>query len=179
MLQVTVPPLELYDESENRFRNTKETVLRLEHSLVSLSKWESVWRKPFLSAKGVTPDEFRDYIRCMSLTQNVDPNVYRYFPDSLIPAVHEYIDTPQTATTFSSRGNQPPSREIVTSEVIYFWMVANGIPFEAQKWHLSRLLTLIRVCNVKSDNKKMPKSAVMKQNSALNKARRARMGSRG
>ncbi len=183
MLKITVPACtEQYDEVNNVFISaTKEQTLSLEHSLVSLSKWEAKWHKPYLSKEPKTTDEFVDYIRCMTLTQNVDPNVYTALSvmPRLLAKVSAYIDASMTATTFP-KGNNPPNREIITSEIIYYWMVSYNIPFECQKWHLSRLLTLINVCNVKNaPQKKMSRQEVMNRNRALNAARRKKLKTRG
>ena len=180
MLTLQIEKTELYDEASERFLIVKPIELRLEHSLVSISKWESKWKKPFLDRKaGKTLSESRDYVRCMTLNQNVDPMVYHALTAEHFKAVNEYIESEQTATCFNDTG-KPSSREVVTSEVIYYQMVAFGIPFECQKWHLNRLLTLIRVCNIKNaPSKKMGKKDIMAQNRALNAARRARSGSKG
>ena len=180
MLQITIPGIELWDESREIFTQTKEQTLQLEHSLVSLSKWESKWGKVFLSKQEKTYEETIDYIKCMTITQNVDPNVYNHLSKSIIDKITEYIEAPMTATYFSKEQSSGNSREQVTSELIYYWMIALNIPFECQKWHLNRLLTLIRVCNIKNQPpKKMSKRAIMSRNAALNAARRKQLNTRG
>ena len=180
MLQITIPGIELWDESREIFTQTKEQTLQLEHSLVSLSKWESKWGKAFLSKQEKTYEETIDYIKCMTITQNVDPNVYNHLSKSIIDKITEYIEAPMTATYFSKEQSSGNSREQVTSELIYYWMIALNIPFECQKWHLNRLLTLIRVCNIKKQApKKMSKRAIMSRNAALNAARRKQLNTRG
>ena len=180
MLQITIPGIELWDESREIFTQTKEQTLQLEHSLVSLSKWESKWCKAFLSKQEKTYEETIDYIKCMTITQNVDPNVYNHLSKSIIDKITEYIEAPMTATYFSKEQSSGNSREQVTSELIYYWMIALNIPFECQKWHLNRLLTLIRVCNIKNQPpKKMSKRAIMSRNAALNAARRKQLNTRG
>lgn len=180
MLKITIPSMEIYDPEENLFINTKEQTLSLEHSLVSISKWESKWRKPFLSKDSKTIEELKDYVRCMTLTQNVDPDLYKFIPESVIRTVLDYIDEPMTATWFRDDKNKPKSREVITSEIIYYWMIAQGIPFECQKWHLNRLLTLIRVCSEKNaPQKKMGKKELLSRNKALNAARRKAHKSKG
>ena len=180
MLKITVPATESFDPVTNTFFNTKEQELSLEHSLVSISKWESKWNKPFLSKnEKKTVEESRDYVRCMTLTQNVDPMVYFALTPENYQQISDYMEAPMTATWFSE-SRTPPSREIITAEVIYYWMVALQIPFECQKWHLNRLLTLIRVCNEKNKPpKKMGKRTIMSRNQALNAARRKQMNSTG
>lgn len=180
MLAIVIPAREQWDEEHGVFINSPEQKLVLEHSLVSISKWESKWHKPFLSKEPKTFDETIDYIKCMTLTQNVNPNVYYNITDENIKAIGDYINNPMTATSINSRDNGPRSREVVTSELIYYWMVALNIPFECQKWHLNRLLTLVRVCNEKNKPpKKMSKAATMRSNAQLNAARRASLGTRG
>lgn len=172
MLQITIPESERYDEINNLFIKTESTTLRLEHSLVSLSKWESKWNKPFLSKDPLTYEQTIDYIRCMTISQGVDPMVYYNINNDLIKQVKDYIDAPMTATWFSDNGHGR-NREIITAEIIYYWMIALNIPFECQKWHLNRLMTLIQVCNIKNTPpKKMSKSEIMSKNRALNEARK-------
>ena len=180
MLQITVPASESWDESKQEFVNTKEQTLQLEHSLVSLSKWESKWCKAFFSRKEKTTEETIDYIKFMTLTQNVKPEVYSNLTDENVRQINEYIEAPMTATYFSKEEKGKVNNETVTAELIYYWMIALNIPFECQKWHLNRLLTLIRVCNVKNQPpKKMSKSSILSRNAALNAARRQQLNTRG
>lgn len=180
MLQITIPAVELWDERKQEFVITKEQTLQLEHSLVSISKWESKWCKPFLSKQEKTFEETLDYIKCMTITQNVDPEVYNYLTNKNIEEINKYIDAPMTATYFSDEKNSKTSREQVTAELIYYWMIALNIPFECQKWHLNRLLTLIKVCNIKNQPpKKRSKKEIMSRNAALNAARRKQLNTKG
>ena len=181
MLRITIPlSPEGWDDEKQEFVTPKVQVLQLEHSLVSLSKWESKWCKPFLTRDNKTDEETLDYIKCMTVTQNVNPEVYNHLTPQNIREVNEYISAPMTATSFSEDRSGKGSREIVTSELIYYWMVALNIPFECQKWHLNRLLTLIRVCNIKNaPPKKMSKRDIMSRNAALNAARRKKLNSSG
>lgn len=180
MLRVTIPAQELYDETKNEFITLREQKLTLEHSLVSLSKWEAKTHKPFLTMEPKTIPEMVEYIRCMTLTQNVDPAVYARIDGRIINQVEEYMQDSMTATWFAETKKGGRSREVITSELVYYWMIALGIPFECQKWHLNRLLTLIRVCNEKNAKpKKMSKRELASRNQSLNAARRARMKSRG
>ena len=180
MLRITIPATELWDEKREEFITVaKEQTLQLEHSLVSISKWESNWCKPFMSKEAKTLEETIDYIKCMTITQNVSDETYDRLTNSNIDKVSKYISAPMTATTFHN-SNQGTSREIITSELIYYWMISMNIPMECQKWHLNRLLTLIRVCNVKnSPPKKMSKGDIMRRNAALNAARRKQLNSKG
>lgn len=179
MLQLTIPSIEQWDEVNERFVWTKEYTLQLEHSLVSLSKWESKWHKPFLSKEERTSEESIDYIRCMTITQNVEPEAYKFITSENIKAVTDYIGEPMTATTFHDE-KKGVNREIITAEVIYYWMVALQIPFECQKWHLNKLIALIKVCEVKNQPpKKMSKKETMSRNAALNAARRRSLNSKG
>ena len=180
MLQITIPQTELWDESKQEFVSLKEQTLQLEHSLVSLSKWESKWNKSFLSSREKTYEETIDYIKCMTLTPNVRPEVYRGLTKSNVEQINKYIEAPMTATSFVEDKRGTGSRETITSELIYYWMIALNIPFECQKWHLNRLLTLIRVCEIKSQPpKKMSKREIMNRNSSLNSARKRQLNTRG
>lgn len=181
MLQITIPSTELWDENKQEFVTIKEQVLQLEHSLVSVSKWEAKWCKVFLSKKEKTYEETIDYIKCMTITQNVNPDVYKYLTKENIDKINEYILAPMTATWFSDeKGGTSGSREQITSELIYYWMLSFNIPFECQKWHLNRLLTLIRVCSIKNkDPKKMSRREIMSRNAALNAARKKQLNTRG
>lgn len=172
MLRITIPSVEQYDDDLNKFVNSKEQVLQLEHSLVSLSKWESKWKKPFLSKGEKTVDETLDYIRCMTTNQHVDESAYMYLTDENLLEVRAYIEDDMTATTFSKE-QEKSSREVVTAEIIYHWMVAMNIPFECQKWHLNRLLTLVKVCSLKNNPpKKGAKKDILRRNASLNEARK-------
>lgn len=181
MLILTIPKQEYFNSATNEFVSFDAFTLTLEHSLVSISKWESKWKKPFMDRnKPKTREETVDYIRCMSMNKNVDPQVFSRIPASAIKVIQDYIDNPMTATWFSDKQPQKPNREIMTSETIYYLMIANGIPFECQKWHLNRLLTLIHVCQLKNaPQKKMSKREEMATRKALNAQRRARHNSRG
>lgn len=180
MLQITIPSTELWDEKKQEFFNTKEYVLQLEHSLVSISKWESKWNKVFLSKEDKTYEETIDYIKCMTITQNIPDEAYRYITKSNVDEIDKYITAPMTATWFTNDKTTGGNREKITSELIYYWMIALNIPFECQKWHLNRLLTLIRVCNVKNTPpKKMSKRSLMQRNAALNAARRKQYNTTG
>ncbi len=182
MLHITIPERELFDESTCEFISTKPRSLALEHSLVSISKWESKWKKPFLSNDEKSFEEQLDYIRCMTVTQNVSPETYKLLTTENINAINAYMNAEMTATWFNEqnirRGKK--SSEVVTSELIYYWMIAYNIPFECQKWHLSRLMTLIRICEIKnSPSKKMTPKEVAKYNRSLNAARKAKLNTRG
>ena len=185
MLQIVVPEavVEEFDEETSEFVYTtvcKEQTLHLEHSLLSLSKWESKWCKAFLSKVAKTDEETVDYVKCMTLTQNVNPEVYKHLTEKNIRDIKEYIDAPMTATTFSKDETSKANHEVVTAELIYYWMISLNIPLECQKWHLNRLLTLIRVCNVKNaPPKKRSKRDIMRRNAELNAARRKQFNTRG
>ncbi len=183
MLQLKVPAREFYDESSATFINRPEVELELEHSLISLSRWESKWKKPFLSEATHTREELQDYIRCMTINQKaVDPEVFKLLDFGIIKQVEEYISDPYTATTITSREPvRAASRaQKITSELIYSWMIANDIPFQCEKWHLNRLLMLIRICSIhNTPMKKMSKRDIFAQNRALNAKRRAALHSRG
>lgn len=182
MLRIKIPSREQYDESTNQFfyYPERDIDLQLEHSLLSISKWESKWHKPFLGSKTtLSYEELLDYIRCMTLNTVSDPKIYFALTPENINEISEYISDPMTATTFRDDDSRK-SREIITSEIIYYWMVSYQIPFECQKWHLNRLITLIRVCSEKNaPKKKMKTNDIISRNRALNKARRQQLHSRG
>lgn len=179
MLKITIPSLEQYDEVKEEFSISKEQILCLEHSLVSLSKWESKWCKPFLAKEEKTFEESVDYIRCMTTTQNVDPEVYNFIVSENIREVSAYIETPMTATTFMNE-KKGLNRDIITAEIIYYWMISMNIPFECQKWHLNRLLTLINVCNIKNQpQKKRSRKEITSRNASLNAARKQTLNTKG
>lgn len=180
MLQITIPSTEFWDESKQVFVSVKEQTLQLEHSLLSLSKWEAKWNKPFLTNNPKTDEEVLDYIKCMTITQNVRPETYLCLTKGNINEINNYIGASMTATTFSDDKTQKPNREIVTSELIYYWMIAMNIPPEYQKWHLNRLMTLIRVCSIKNQPpKKRSAKETASRNAALNAARRKQLGTKG
>jgi len=180
MLKIEVPKREIYDENTKEFSNVGGVELKLEHSLVSISKWEAKWHKPFLSTENKTTEELLDYIRCMSINPISDPKIVAALTQENIKEIVDYIQNPMSATTINQRNNGPKSREIVTSELIYYWMCTYGIPFECQKWHLNRLMKLIEICGVKNaPQKNMSRGELARSNAALNKARRARYHSRG
>jgi len=182
MLQITIPKTEQFNEKTEEFIYSKEQSLQLEHSLVSISKWEAKWHKPFLDSKTKSNEETIDYIRCMTLTQNVDQDSYNHLDSKSIKQITEYINDSMTATWFSEDKNakKGTNREVVTSELIYYWMIELNIPVEFQKWHLNRLITLIKVCNVKkSPPKKMSKREIANRNRALNESRKKAENTRG
>lgn len=181
MLELNIPEQEFYDYENEEFVIREAVTLELEHSLVSLSKWESKWEIPFLTDNEKTDEQTLDYVRCMTITPDVPPHTY----DALTPEQHsqigEYINSKQTATWFSDKQQKRPNREVITSELIYYWMVSLTIPFECQEWHLNRLLTLVRVCNEKNNpnKKKMSRSEMAARNRELNAQRRAQMKTEG
>ena len=174
MLILTIPPKELYDETRNEFIECPSVTLQLEHSLLSISKWEAKWKKPFMDKKEKTYEEFIDYVRCMTITPKVDPTVYLRLTQKHFKAIDQYIHDPMTATTFHSWKQEKPGKKIITSELVYYWMVAAQIPWEAEKWHFNRLMTLIRIYGIENNNSKMSKRDIYKQNRAINAARQAK-----
>ena len=180
MLYITIPAQELFDESKQEFVNLKEQTLQLEHSLVSISKWESKWCTPFYAKREKTAEETMDYIKCMTITQNVKDEVYERFTRANIDEVLKYIESPMTATTITRPKKSGPNKENVTSELVYHWMIDLGIPFECQKWHINRLLTLIDVRNVKTQPpKKVGKRETINTYAMLNEARKKQLNTRG
>lgn len=180
MLQITIPPVEAYDDKKEEFVVLeKEQTLQLEHSLVSISKWESKWCKPFLSNATKSIEETVDYIKCMTLTKNIRPEVYDRITDSHIRQVNSYIEAPMTATTIR-QDKKSKNNRIMTAELLYYYMFAFNIPMECQKWHLNRLITLIKVCEAESNPKKnRSQDEIRADYAALNAARRKALNSKG
>lgn len=189
MIEIIIPEqhYELFDEEKEEFLppvDIKETRIQLEHSLISLKKWEQKHHKPFLGKTDkLSNDEFVDYIRCMTLSHGVDPKVYDWIPKEVIEEIADYIKDSMTATWFKESETvdaQKGSREIITAEIIYYWMIMLNIPIEFQKWHLNQLLTMIKVVNIKNSKqkKKDPKIAAQER-AALNAKRRAECKSKG
>lgn len=176
MLTLEVAQKELFDERTGEFTIIPKMELRLEHSLISLSKWESKWKKPFLNLETPTMEELIDYICCMSIDKTIDYKVIATLPMEDITKIRDYIADPRTATTVSDRrGRRGGKKEVYTSELLYYYMIYYGIPFQCEKWHLNRLLMLIRVCGVKggTTNQEMTLNEIFAQNTKLNNARRA------
>jgi hypothetical protein len=188
MLEIKVNGVELFDDDKQEFSTIPSATLHLEHSLISISKWESKWHKPFLeNSDKMSQEEIIDYIKCMTLSSSsVDERIYLIMSQKNIEDIIAYIQNPMTATWFSEdKNNKKSKREIITSELIYYWMVALQIPFECQKWHLNRLLTLVRVCNAKNEEaspstkNKMSQRQMMARAAALNAQRQAKYHTKG
>ena len=181
MLTITIPAEEKWDEVKEELVLSKGCTITLEHSLISISKWESKWNKIFLSKNNKTLEETLSYIECMTITQNVDPDVYKHLSMSNIDDINAYINAPMTASTVAEKNNpERISREQITSELIYYWMINFNIPFECEKWHLNRLLMLVKICNVKNSSpKKMSKKDMYSRHAAINAANRRRFNSKG
>lgn len=182
MLRLTIRPQEFWDDEKEEFLTRGGGIIQLEHSLVSISKWESKWKKPFFSDREKTDEELIDYVRCMTITQNVRDSLYDELGEVELSKINEYIDDSMTATWFSeiNPGGKPTKKEVITAEIIYFWMFSFRIPKECEKWHINRLLTLIRVFNIKNQKpRKMSRKEIYQQNKSLNAARRNRLKSKG
>jgi len=181
MLRITIEGEELYNESTNEFSESDPVVLELEHSLLSMSKWESKHQKPFLGPDEKSLSETLDYIEMMITTPEFSPVVISRLSAQNHRDINEYIASPQTATTFGALPKKPGGRsETITSELIYYWMVAFNIPFDCEKWHLNRLFALVRVCNIKNSKpKKMSRNEIAQRNRELNAQRKAQLGTTG
>jgi hypothetical protein len=180
MLTIRVSGVESFDDTNQEFSEQGGTLLELEHSLVSLSKWESKHEKPFLGNESKSTEELIDYVKCMVVTPEVPEELFHRLSIQNFEDVHNYIDAKMTATWFSEQPGAPKSREIITSEVIYYWMTIFNIPFECERWHLNRLFTLIRICNIKQAKpQKMSRGEVAARQRALNAQRKAQLGTTG
>lgn len=181
MLLITVRGDEEWDEANEEFLPSFEITLRLEHSLVSISKWEAKWHKAFLGKQPKTSEESLDYIRCMVVSQNVEPRFLEYLTPENINEINSYIDNPMSATYIPDRPNGAVGKDVATSELIYYWMVAYQIPSEYEKWHLNRLLTLIKICDLKNSPNDKPRNVneIMQSHAAINAARRKKLGTKG
>lgn len=175
MLKLLVKGHEFYNESTCEFIDVKDTLLKLEHSLVSVSKWEEYYKKPFLTEDAKTKEETIFYIKCMTLNNNVNELVYELLTAKQIETINQYIQDNRTATWFVERDKDSGvNQEQITSELIYYWMIIHNIPQDYQKWHLSRLMTLIRICNIKnSPNKKMSEQETIEYYRHIKEQRRA------
>lgn len=183
MLKIEIEASEIYNEATNEFIYIKPQTLQLEHSLISISKWEAKWHKPFIPRGKLddkTDEELIDYVKCMTLGNPPSPEVYLGLSKKNFDDITEYINDPMTASTVSSTGGSRGRSEIITSELIYYWMVAYQVPFECEKWHLNRLLMLLRICGAKNQPpKKMSRGAIISRNKQLNAMRRAQLNSKG
>lgn len=179
MHKIYVPKGEFWDERKEQFIYTKETTLKLEHSLISIAKWESKWHIPYLDSEK-TNEQALDYVRCMTLNPDVDPNVYLRLTIKDIQKLKEYIDDPMTATTIKEDKSKTGRGQRITAELVYYWMTQFNIPIEFEKWHFNRLITLIRVCAEESNpKKKMTKAEAAKSIREINAARRAKYNTKG
>lgn len=180
MLEITVPGGELFNQRTEEFESSEDFVLQLEHSLLSLSKWESIYEKPFLASTQKSDAEVLGYVRCMVITPDVPPDVYLRLSQDNLSAINTYISRKMTATWFNEQTKNAKGGETITAELIYYWMVSLNIPFECQSWHLNRLLTLIKVCTHKnSPAKKLSRREIAERQRALNEQRKAQLGTRG
>ena len=180
MLKIVVPGVEMFDEKSQEFVTIDNFVLELEHSLVSLSKWESKYERPFLDQNEKSTEEVLDYVKMMVVSPNFPPGVFEKLTEENISAINSYLDAKMTATWFSDAPGAPQAKEVITSELIYYWMISFQIPFECETWHLNRLFTLIRVCNVKAAKpKKMTRAEIAARNRDLNARRKAELGTKG
>lgn len=180
MLTVTIPESEVYDDEAEEFRKLPSVTLNFEHSLATLSKWEEIWEKPFLSSEQKTDEETKSYIAIMCIDTEIPPEVFQRFSNENLSAINTYMDAKMSATWFAETKG-PQSREIITAEIIYYWLISANIPLDLQHWHLNKLFTLIKVFNEKNtpEKKKMSKAELIERNREINKQRRAKMGTKG
>jgi hypothetical protein len=180
MLTITVGGTESFDDSTDSFVTVGGTELQLEHSLVSLSKWEEIYEKPFLGKEQKTGEEVVAYVKCMCVDDDIPPEVLQQLSEDNFNAINDYLNAKKTATWFSDQPGAPKSNEVVTAELIYYWLTVFNIPWEAQHWHLNKLFTLIRICNVKQAKpKKMSRAEEAQRRRDLNEQRKAQLGTKG
>lgn len=180
MLTIILEGEEFFDEEKETFETLNDVTLHLEHSLISLSKWESKYQKPFLSSQNKTAEEIFDYIKFMVLDDLTDDNVIYKMSEKNLKQINDYIESPQSATTFGSMPDKKVKGETITAELVYYWLVAFNIPFECESWHLNRLFALVRICNIKqSPSKKMSRHEIANRNRELNAQRKAALGTQG
>lgn len=178
MLKITLPAAEMYDEDAERFIKAEECEICLEHSLYAISKWEALFERPFLN-ENLEKESFDYYIKCMGVPDDVPDDVLNRLESKDYIAIREYINKACTATKVYNKNTKPSKNNVITSEVIYYWMVEMGIPFQCDRWNLNRLLMLIEVCGVKNNPKKMNRKDIMLSNHELNKLRKAKWGTAG
>lgn len=184
MLKLTIHGTEQFDEASNEFFTPADVNLELEHSLISLSKWEAIWEKPFLSAEEKTTDETFSYIECMCLTPDVPPETFRRLRGDHLETINKYIEAKMSATWFTDApAPKGRSREVITAEIMYHWIVAFTLPLDVENWHLNRFFTLVKVCNEKNappdKKKKMSPQQIMERNRALNEKRLQELKTKG
>jgi len=180
MLKLIIPQEESFDEATNRFVVTKATILEFEHSLASLSKWESTFERPFLSNDKKSSEEVIAYVEMMLLTPDVSVETLESLTQVHYDKINQYISSKQTATTINEVRKGGRGGEVITAEIIYYWMVSMGIPFECQYWHLNRLLMLIKVINRKNEpSRKLGRNEAARKQRELNEQRRAQFNTRG
>lgn len=180
MLKIIVPGAEYFDQVTQTFDKVEDLELELEHSLISLSKWESKYQKPFLSSEEKSPEEILAYVEAMILTENYPDDVSSRFSQENIGQINDYIESKESATTFGLMPERKGRGEVITAELIYYWMVAFQIPFECECWHLNRLFALIRICNIKNSKpQKMSRNELAARNRELNAQRRAKYNTAG
>ena len=181
MLTISLINQDFFDAETSEFIEYPDMEIQLEHSLISMSKWESLFEKPFLAPGQRSRDEVLSYIGCMILTPGIDSSVVNRLGNNELSLIDAYISSKQSATTFGDLpARNKSSGETITSELIYYWMVAFNIPFECQTWHLNRLFSLIRILNLKQEKpKKMSRAEISARNAELNAKRRAALGTSG
>lgn len=180
MLKIIIPGDEYFNEETETFQTVGDFELELEHSLISLSKWESKYKKPFLSSEGKSPEEILAYVKAMILTPIYPEDLFLRLTQKNYAEINDYIESKESATTFGHMPERKGRGEIITSELIYYWMVAFNIPFECERWHLNRLFALVRICNIKNQKpKKMSRSEIAARNRELNAQRRLQYNTKG
>ena len=183
MLNIKIKGQELFIPDKNEFVTISDQVLKLEHSLVSISAWEEKWHEKFLNPNiQMTQEQVLDYIKCMTLNEDFPEEAYNFLSSEDVKQIKEYMEDPHTATTINTLGQnrKKHTNKVTTAEEIYYMMFSYGIPKECETWHINKLLTLIEVFSVKNGGeKKMSTREIMQQNAALNAARKAKLNTKG
>lgn len=177
MLKLLIDSFDVWDDNSQEFITYDKKTICLEHSLLSVSKWESIYKKPFLNESEKSPQEVIDYFKCMLIDES-DSVYLNNISDKDVQKIQEYIEDPMTASWVS--GDTSRDRSVITSELIYYWMVSAQIPFETERWHLNRLLMLIRIFGEKTNpSRKKSRAQIIEEQRRLNNERRAKLGTNG
>lgn len=151
---------ELFDEETNTFLHPVGKKLHLEHSLLSISKWEAEWEIPFLNTDK-TSEQSLSYIKCCVLDDDFDELLLNTLSDKNILDFNAYLSKGMTAKKIidlrsslsqKRKSRRPASQKALTSEDIYYSMIQFHVWKECEEWPLQRLLSLLQLCSLKSNS---------------------------